>query len=205
MTPKYCRPLRTSATFNLNLSYVGSVNLLSCSTHQSLVSFPCEFRECSDDMCMNSSAHTTSHTCDRSNKTQYVTLPIGFTYAGYQGCMYSTQQSIHAVTLTCIFERDLRVDIFGGHLPGYGMPFPVTFGCPPLSFRGNWKHLHSKRVLLSQLSGLEEVGSSVPKCASSLLQEESTCVALGKLFSPRVPPEKGSGKPLLPILYLQKP
>ena len=34
---------------------------------------------------------------------------------------------------------------------------------------------------------------------------EPACVALGKLHSPRAPPEEGNGKPLLRILYLENP
>ena len=37
------------------------------------------------------------------------------------------------------------------------------------------------------------------------ISEEPACVALGKLQSPRVPPEEGKGKPLLNILYLENP
>ena len=57
--------------------------------------------------------------------------------------------------------------------------------------------VHSVRYLAVE----SEAGSSIPHCAS--WEKNQPLGSLGKLHSPRTPPEQGNGKPLLSILYIK--
>ena len=74
---------------------------------------------------------------------------------------------------------------------------------PSPPYRARYHSVSRLKDAYNKLYAEPEVGSLIPRLG--LQGEKPACVALGKLPSPRMPPEEGNGQPLLSIFYLENP